>query len=97
MPARSKAHQALGTAIRELRAEIGISQEALALEAHLDRSYTGGVERGERNVAYENLIRIANALGVPGSTLLARAERHGASLDTLPANQRQSNRRMRED
>lgn len=93
MPARSKAHQALGTAIRELRSEVGLSQEALALEAHLDRSYTGGVERGERNVAYENIIRIAAALRVEGSTLLARAERHGASIDTLSAKHRQASRR----
>jgi len=80
-----------------IRAEIGMRQEALALEAHLDRSYTGGVERGERNVAYENLVRIADALGVQSSALLARAERHGASIDTLPAKQLQPSRRMREE
>ncbi len=84
MPARSQAHLALGDAIRELRAEAGLSQERLALEADLDRSYTGAVERGERNIAFENLIRIAGALSVPGSELLARAESHGAGVKTLP-------------
>lgn len=87
MPARSQAHAALGAAIRELRAEAGLSQERLALEADLDRSYTGAVERGERNVAFENLLRIAAAVGVEGSTRLARAERHGACVKTLPKKQ----------
>lgn len=96
MPARSKAHAALGAAIRELRAEIQVSQEALALRADLDRAYMGTVERGEANVALENLVRIAAALGVPTSALLARAERRGLSVKGLPARKpRPSPRRRR--
>ena len=55
---------ALGKRIRELRAERGYSQESFAAEVGLDRSYMGSVERGERNVATLNLIRIAKALKV---------------------------------
>ena len=55
---------ALGKRIRELRAERGYSQESFAAEVGLDRSYMGSVERGERNVAALNLIRIARALQV---------------------------------
>jgi len=55
---------ALGKNIRRLRAENGWSQEFLADRADLDRSYMGGVERGERNISTLNLARIAKALGV---------------------------------
>lgn len=54
----------LGENIRELRKTKGFSQEGFADEAGLDRTYMGGVERGERNLATLNLIRIAVALGV---------------------------------
>jgi transcriptional regulator with XRE-family HTH domain len=53
-----------------------MSQEDLADEAGLHRTYIGGIERGERNVAYINIRRIAAALDVRPSQLLARAERH---------------------
>lgn len=54
----------LGTNIRELRKSKGFSQESFADEAGLDRTYMGGVERGERNLATLNLIRIAAALNI---------------------------------
>jgi transcriptional regulator with XRE-family HTH domain len=66
---------ALGRAIRELRNERGISQEDLADEAGLHRTYVGGIERGERNVAFLNVLTLAHALGVPASELLSRYER----------------------
>jgi transcriptional regulator with XRE-family HTH domain len=71
---RSPEHAALGRAIRELRVGVGISQEGLADGAGLHRTYIGGIERGERNVSFANLLRIAAALGVRPSELLARAE-----------------------
>ena len=55
---------ALGKQIRKLREQSGLSQEAFASEAGLDRAYYGGVERGERNIASINLIQIAATLGV---------------------------------
>lgn len=53
-----------------MRLEKGISQEALAFASGLDRSYVGSVERGERNIAVVNLVRLSKALSVPVSTLL---------------------------
>jgi transcriptional regulator with XRE-family HTH domain len=63
----------LGDAIRGLRAEKGLSQEALAVDADLDRSYCGGVERGEHNLTVMNLKKISTALGVNLSALFQRA------------------------
>lgn len=54
----------LGKKIRELRKEKGFSQESFAYEVGLDRTYMGSVERGERNIAALNLIRIARTLKV---------------------------------
>ncbi len=77
MASRSQAHAALGRAVRDLRADRGISQEDLAHRSGMHRTYVGGIERGERNVSYANLLRLAEALGVPPSQLLARAETSG--------------------
>lgn len=54
----------IGKRIRELRKEKGFSQEGFAYEAGLDRTYMGSVERGERNIAAINIIRIAKILKV---------------------------------
>ena len=64
--------------MRELRADRKLSQERLASLSGLDRTYVGGIERGERNPAYANLRVLASALGVPASELLARAEEYYA-------------------
>ncbi len=74
MSARSPQHAALGLAIRQLRRASGISQEAFAASCGLHRTYIGGIERGERNVSFANLLRIADALGVRPSELLDRYE-----------------------
>ncbi len=54
----------LGNKIRELRKAKGFSQEDFAAEVGLDRTYMGSVERGERNIATLNLIRIAKCLKI---------------------------------
>ncbi|MBT4764835.1 helix-turn-helix transcriptional regulator [bacterium] len=62
-----------GKSVRSLRLDIGISQESLADIAGIDRSYMGGIERGEHNLALINIKRIANALKIPISSVMKKA------------------------
>ena len=64
-----------GQRVRELRTKKGLSQEALALTCDLDRTYVGGIERGERNVSLVNIQKIAVALGVPVRELFSEVSR----------------------
>ena len=68
--AGSKELKAIGAAIRIMRKDLGYSQEAFADEVGIDRSYMGGIERGEHNLALMNLLRISKALKLPLSQLL---------------------------
>ncbi len=58
-----------GKRVRQLRQEKGWSQEGFAFEARLDRTYVGGIERGERNPSLKNIARLADTLGIPMSKL----------------------------
>jgi len=60
-----------GTTLRKLRDERGYSQEELAERAGLHRNYVGGVERGERNVGLENIVKLARALSISPRELFA--------------------------
>ena len=51
-----------GQRVRALRKRAGLSQEQLALKCGLDRTYIGGVERGERNISIVNIEKIARAM-----------------------------------
>lgn len=62
----------VGQVIRELRTQAGLSQEALAHEAGIDRSYIGGIERGEHNMTLINLLRISRCLKISVNELLRR-------------------------
>ncbi|MEW6652304.1 MAG: helix-turn-helix transcriptional regulator [Bacteroidota bacterium] len=53
---------ALGEQIRHERKSKGLSQEELAARAGVDRSYMGGIERGERNVSFITLVKLASCL-----------------------------------
>jgi transcriptional regulator with XRE-family HTH domain len=53
-----------GERVRQLRKAKALSQESLALVSDLDRTYIGGVERGERNISLVNIYKIADAFGV---------------------------------
>jgi transcriptional regulator with XRE-family HTH domain len=55
--------QVLGERIRQARKKKGLSQEDLALQAEIDRSYMGGVERGQRNLSFKKLCHIAHEIG----------------------------------
>lgn len=59
-----------GLRLAELRKAKSLSQERLALESGIARSYLGGVERGQRNIALLNIWRLADALGISPSALL---------------------------
>ena len=60
----------LGRAVRARRLELGLSQEDLAAESGLDRTYISGIERGQRNVALRNTERLAQALRLSLSELM---------------------------
>ncbi len=60
----------LGVRIRDLRKRNGHSQERFADICGLHRTYIGSVERGERNISFDNIVRIADSLGVAPSDLL---------------------------
>jgi transcriptional regulator with XRE-family HTH domain len=59
-----------GERLIELRKVRGWSQEKLSLESGVARSYLGGVERGQRNIALINICRLAEALSVSPAELL---------------------------
>lgn len=64
-----------GAILRRLRKERGHSQEGFALLVDLDRTYVGGIERGERNPGLKVILKIAEALEVPPSTLFKDIEK----------------------
>jgi transcriptional regulator with XRE-family HTH domain len=79
MPRASPSHArhpvlvAFGKAIKEARADAGVSQEELAHLAGIDRSYMSSIERGEQNVGLMSMYRVAEALGLPLAALMLNA------------------------
>lgn len=67
--------QEFGIALRDLRIGAGISQETLASQAGVDRTYVSSCERGKRNVSLLTIVKFALALQVDPAVLLARRER----------------------
>ena len=65
--------RAVGSALRAVRVERGLSQEDLATDAHVERSYLGAIERAEVNVTLVVFARVCRALKVKPSELLDRA------------------------
>lgn len=69
-----KSLRKLGENVRTLRAKKELSQEQLAELAEVDRTYVGGLERGERNATVQTLVRVAKALGVSVAVLCKGVE-----------------------
>jgi len=65
-------HRAFGQVLREYRLKSSLSQEDLALEAGVDRTFVSMLERGKRQPTLGTIFRIATALGVSPATLVAR-------------------------
>jgi transcriptional regulator with XRE-family HTH domain len=72
--------KALGQRIRELRTERGYSQEAFADECGVHRTFMGTVERGESNLSFQNIVRMATHLEVPVSSLFLDLEVRAKNL-----------------
>ncbi len=68
---RTSVLRALGKTVKRLRLERSLSQEELASRARLHRTYISDIERGDRNVALLNIVKLASALGVEVTDLLA--------------------------
>jgi transcriptional regulator with XRE-family HTH domain len=73
-PARSEANTALGRAVRAIREERGLSQVQLAEATGFIQSWISHLERGARNPSWNNVVRLAEGLGVSVPELAARAE-----------------------
>jgi len=72
---RAEILKRFGETLREHRQRAGLSQEKLAAKAGIDRTYVGGAERGERNVALVNIVRLAEALDISAAELLDRIDK----------------------
>jgi len=66
--------EAFAVVLRELRRKRGLSQQALALEADVDRTFVSLLERGKRQPSLDTLFRLAAALSISPTKLIARVE-----------------------
>ena len=69
--------QKVGTTIKELRKERGMSQETFAYESGIDRRYMSDIENGKRNISIDILERIVDKLGIRLSDLFLKVEEMG--------------------
>lgn len=80
--------RALGQRIRDLRTEQGYSQEAFADRCGVHRTFMGTVERGESNLSFQNIAKVAATLGITLSALFVDIEVKAGSLPTKLAGHR---------
>lgn len=71
---KGQLEEVFGNVLRALRTERGLSQETLALEAELDRTFISMLERGQRLPSIATLLSVAGPLGMTGAELMARTE-----------------------
>jgi transcriptional regulator with XRE-family HTH domain len=84
-----RGRELVGLNLRRLRTERDISQERLAFDSGVDRSYLGGMERGEENPTVDILDRVAITLAVPVGDLFTPVE--GKVLKGLRRGRKPSN------
>ena len=75
MPAKNRRSVLLGESLRQARKAAGISQEDLAFEAKVDRTYISQLENGHKSPTVDVLFRICPVLGMAASELIANVER----------------------
>jgi len=69
--------QIFGEIIKQLRTERNLSQETLAFDADIDRTYISDIEKGDRNISIQVAFKLANALQISFSELIKKIENHG--------------------
>ena len=74
----------VGWNVRRIRVSKGVSQERLAFDANVDRSYLGGLERGEHNPTVDVLERVAKVLDVPLRDLFQDYDPEVGDIEGLP-------------
>jgi transcriptional regulator with XRE-family HTH domain len=75
---------AFGRALRRLRKQHGLSQEALALEAGVERNYISLLELGRNSASVKVIFKLAGALGMKASALIAEVERESGRSSPDP-------------
>jgi transcriptional regulator with XRE-family HTH domain len=76
--------KALGRRIRELRLKQGYSQEGFADHCGVHRTFMGTIERGESNLSFSNLVKVADGLGITLSQLLSGLEKRAGQAAKRP-------------
>jgi transcriptional regulator with XRE-family HTH domain len=71
--AQLSARRKFGLAIKKWRQERGLTQEALSFEAGIHKTYLSAVERGQRNIALDNIVKLAKALRISVAELFNEA------------------------
>ncbi|MBI4996792.1 MAG: helix-turn-helix transcriptional regulator [Rhodocyclales bacterium] len=94
-PQRRDARLVVGSNIRRIRHQLGLTQEAVAEASGLHTNYVGGVERGTRNVSILNIDRFAIALGVTMADLVAELPK-GSGAAKLPGRSPARRRKLAE-
>lgn len=74
--------QVFGEELRKIREEKGLSQEQLGFDSDYHRTYISQLERGQKSTSLKAVFRIAQALGVKPSELIARIEKRQIDLQT---------------
>ena len=81
--------RALGRRVREMRLAQGYSQESFADKCGVHRTFMGTIERGESNLSFQNIVRVAETLGVSLAVLFADLESAAKKLER-PAGRKKS-------